>query len=164
MRKCFLAALGIALAIGGAAMAPTSLTTVAQAAAPVNPQVAAILGQYPERRQLGLRLAIARLVEADAALAAAVVAASEFANPAQQAAIGAGLGDATNFFAKIGSDLAKHAAELIRAAIVYANPIVLANYTNSVSVYDAQVIPGTNNNAGNTTSNCISPSRPGHGC
>lgn len=163
MRKSFLAALGIALWIGGAAMAPTFLATPAQAAVPVNPQIAAILAQYPNGGP-GLRAAVARLVETDASLAAAVVAASDLANPAQQAAIGAGLGDATNFFAKIASDFAKHAAELIRAAIVYANPIVLANYTVSVSVYDAQVIPGTDNNAGNTTSACISPSRPGHGC
>jgi hypothetical protein len=163
MRKCFLAALGIALLIGGTVTAPIPLVSAAEAAGPINPQVAALLRQYPDGGP-GLRAAIARLVEGDASLAEAVVAAAETANPAQQTAMGAGLGDAQDFFAKIGSDFALHAAALIRAAVIDAGPILLAGYLSAVTPNDANVIPGTNNSVGNTTSACISPSKPGGRC
>ena len=156
MRKCLLAVLAVAWLLGGATMLPAPAT--AQTTVPINPQIAALLAQYP----LGgpaLRAAIARAVEADPSLAAAAVAAAAYGTPEQKAAIGAGLGDAVEYFMKIGADWARASEATIRTALVAADPITLAAYVSVVST-QGQPIPGTNNNAGNTTNGCISPSVP----
>ena len=164
MQKYFFAAvaMGVVVAIGGPAWSPVS-SAVAQGVATINPQVAALLAQYPQGGP-GLRAAVARLVEADPSLAAAVVAAAAHATPEQQAAIGAGLGDASAYYAKLSFATAAYAANLITQAMTAADPITLAGYISVIQPTQAQVIPGSNNNVGNTTSRCISPSTPGHGC
>ena len=163
MRKWFPALCAIALMLGGTMLQPArALATPSQATGTVNPQIAAVLAQFPQGGP-GLRSAVARLVEADASLAAAVVAASATATPEQKAAIGAGLADAKQYFRKIGSDWARYFEGLIETAMTAADPTVLAAY-ESVMSSQAQIIPGSNNNAGNMTSKCISPSAPGRGC
>ncbi|HEY1796199.1 MAG TPA: hypothetical protein VGG57_08765 [Stellaceae bacterium] len=164
MQKSFIAAVAVVLAVifGGPAWSPVP-SAAAQGVTAINPQVAALLSQYPAGGP-GLRAAVARLVEAQPDLAAAVVAAAAHATPEQQSAIGAGLGDAYAFFLKIGSDSAAYAENLIRQAVTAADPVTLAAYVSVIQPTQAQPIPGGNNNVGNTTTGCISPSSPGRRC
>jgi hypothetical protein len=164
MQKYFFAAvaMGVVVGIGGPAWSPVS-SAAAQGVATINPQVAALLAQYPQGGP-GLRAAVARLTEADPSLAAAEVAAAAHATPEQQAAIGAGLGDASAYYAKLGSGAAAYAADQITRAMTGADPTTLAGYISVIQPTQAQVIPGGNNNVDNTTSRCISPSTHGHGC
>src|SRR5215469_18102174 len=164
MQKHFFAAVavGLVIAISGPAWPPVP-NAAAQTAGPINPQVAALLAQYPQGGP-ALRAAVARLVEADPSLAAAVVAAAAHATPEQQSAIGAGLGDASAYFAKLSPSTAGYAADLITQAMTAADPTTLAGYISVIQPTQAQVIPGSNNNVDNTTSRCISPSTRGPGC
>ena len=156
MRKGMLAVLAVAWLLGGAMLLPSP--AAAQTTVPINPQIAVLLAQYPQGGP-ALRAAIARAVEADVSLAAAAVAAAAHATPEQKAAIGAGLGDAAGYFMKIGADWARSSEATIRTAMASADPITLAAYLSVVSNQN-QPIPGSNNNAGNMTSGCISPSGP----
>jgi len=164
MQKYFFAAvaMGVVVGIGAPVWSPVS-SAAAQGVATINPQVAALLAQYPQGGP-GLRAAVARLTEADPSLAAAEVAAAAHATPEQQAAIGAGLGDASAYFAKLSPSTAGYAADLITQAMTAADPTTLAGYISVIQPTQAQVIPGSNNNVDNTTSRCISPSTHGHGC
>jgi len=164
MRKSFLAARAVALMLGALTLVPVQSAAVVNLChCGANPQIAALLAEYPDGGP-GLRAAIAGAVEADATLATAVVAASCVANAAQKMAMGAGLGDAASFFAKIGSNLPGNLEGVIRAELVCADPVMLTAYVSATSP------PGTGNgNPGNITNSnvgptCISPSTPGHGC
>jgi hypothetical protein len=164
MQKHFFAAVAIALVVGVGAPAWSPVPrAAAQGIGVTNPQVAALLAQYPLGGP-GLRAAVARLVEATPSLAGAIVTAAAHATPEQKAAIGAGLGDASAYYAKIGTDVAAYAANQITQAMTGADPITLAGYVSVIQPTQAQVIPGSNNNVGNTTSRCISPSTPANGC
>jgi hypothetical protein len=162
MQKYFLAAvaMGVAVGIGGPVWSPVS-SAAAQDVATVNPQVAALLAEYPQGGP-GLRAAVARLTEADPSLAPAEVAAAAKATPEQEAAIGGGLADAEADFAKLGSGA--YAADLITQAIKAADPTTLAAFIAVMRPTQAQVIPGSNNNVDDTTNRCVSRSTPGRRC
>jgi hypothetical protein len=125
--------------------------------------VAAILAQFPAGGP-GLRAAIARAVEANPSLAYAVVAAAATANPDQQKAMGEGMADARDFYAKLGSPFAVAAQQLIQSAILSAPPAMLIAFNIAVQQSSlALAIPGTGGPSV-TTNTCVSPSRPGNGC
>jgi hypothetical protein len=165
MQKYFFAALviGLVVGVGGPAWSPVS-NAEAQDAAAINPQVAALLAQYPQGGP-GLRAAVARLTEAEPSLAVAEVAAAAHAAPEQEAAIGAGLADAEADFTRLGPN-GEAAADLITQAMKAADPATLAAFISLMQPNQAQVIPGSGNNVDNITDRCISPSTPDHlrGC
>jgi hypothetical protein len=94
-----------------------------------------------------------------------VVAAAHKANPAQRQAMGAGLADAANYFAKVGLDWARGSESRIRTAMLCADAETRVGFQVGDAPTLVQGIPGFNN-AGATTSNCVngrpvSPSGPG---
>jgi hypothetical protein len=125
----------------------------------VNLQIVALLSQFPAGGP-GLRGAIARTVEADPSLADDAAFAARGANPSQKEAIGAGLADAANVFARIASGTARDAARRIATALKSADPGTQAGSLLSSVLTQVGGIPGVGN-AGAATSNCVSPSRPG---
>jgi len=130
--------------------------------APVSPGMAALLARFPAGGP-ALRAEIARLLEAYPSLAREVAAAACIANPNQKEAIGAGMADAANYFAKLGSDAARLAETEIRKAMLIADPITRYWFqVASASNFGEGGIPGFGN-AGVATNGCvtISRSRPG---
>ena len=129
----------------------------------VDPRIAALLARYPAGGP-ALRAAIAAAVEANPSLADVIVAAARKANPAQKQAIGAGLADAANYFAKIGVDWARGAEGRIRTAMVCADEGTRLGFQIGSTPTVAEGIPGFNN-AGANTNGCVtgkkvSPSKP----
>jgi hypothetical protein len=155
MRKWFVLTCAVAWMLG----VPT--VVAAQPSPPVTASVSisALLAQFPSGGP-GLRAAIAAAVEADSSLADAVVAAALKANPEQKRAMGAGLADAADYFAKIGLDWARSAEAAIRKAMLGADEDTRIGFLLGSAPTLGQGIPGFNN-AGATTSGCrISPSGP----
>jgi hypothetical protein len=131
---------------------------------PVDPRISALLAQFPQGGP-ALRAAIARAVEADPSLADVAVAMARNASPEQKQAIGAGLADAANYFAKIGLDWARRSEIRIRTAMICADAGTRIGFQVGEVPTLVEGIPGFNN-AGATTSRCvngrpISPSGPG---
>jgi hypothetical protein len=128
--------------------------------------ISALLAQFPNGGP-GLRAAIARAVEADPSLADAVVAAALKAKPEQKRAMGAGLADAADYFAKIGLDWARGAETSIRNAMLRADQDTRIGFELGSAPTLVQGIPGFSN-AGARTHGCrVSPSgpfRPVPGC
>jgi hypothetical protein len=127
-----------------------------------SPQVRALLAQFPGGGP-GLRAAVAQIVEANALLADEFVYVALKAKPAQKEAIGMGLADAANYFAKCGLDRCRGAESRIRTAMVCADPGTRVGFVLGSAPTLVQGIPGFNN-AGATTNGCshvISPSGPG---
>jgi hypothetical protein len=134
-----------------------------QCVSAVDPQIAALLARFPGGGP-ALRAAVAAAVEANPSLADAVVAAARKANPAQKQAIGAGLADAANYFAKIGLDWARAAEGRVRTSMVCADEGTRVGFELASVPTLAQGIPGFNN-AGANTNGCVtgvkvSPSKP----
>jgi hypothetical protein len=165
MRKSVLAAYALAVLLG----APTLAWAQAHPQAEyeclriVDPRISALLAQFPTGGP-GLRAEIARAVEMDPILADVVVSLARNARPEQKQAIGAGLADAANYFAKIGLDWAKRSEARIRTAMVCADIGTRIGFQLAEAPTLAQGIPGFNN-AGATTNACvngrpISPSGP----
>ena len=127
---------------------------------PVSPGMAALLARFPVGGP-ALRAEIARLLEANPSLAREVVAAACRANPNQKEAIGAGLADAANYFAKLGSDWARLAETEIRTAMQIADPLTRYWFQVASASNFPEAIPGFGN-AGVATNRCvkISKSRP----
>jgi hypothetical protein len=127
---------------------------------PVSPWLTALLARFPAGGP-ALRAEIARLLETNPHLAREVVAAACGANPDQKEAIAAGMADAANFFAKLGSEAARLAENEIRTAMLTADP--LTRYWFQVASFSTfnEAIPGFGN-AGVATNRCvkISKSRP----
>jgi hypothetical protein len=124
--------------------------------------IRSVVALHPEGGSALTQIA-ARLVEDDPALAPTVVALARTANPAQQVALGAALGQAAAYFANRGDQTDQ---QLIITAMATAPPLMQTAFANA---------GGPNNNNGSTvttligntnlgTSNCISPSQPGRGC
>ena len=129
----------------------------------IDPRIIALLARYPAGGP-ALRAAIAAAVEANPSLADVIVAAARKANPAQKQAIGAGLADAANYFAKIGVDWARGAEGRIRTAMVCADEGTRVGFQIGSTPTVAEGIPGFNN-AGANTNGCVtgkkvSPSKP----
>lgn len=124
----------------------------------VGPQIKTLLANFPNGGP-ELRAAIARAVEANPYLADEVVAAARKANANQKAAIGAGLADAANYFAKCGRDSCRGLESHIRTAMNCADEGTRVGFVFAESPTLVQGIPGFNN-AGASTSHTISPSKP----
>jgi hypothetical protein len=167
MRKWLLAACALACVMGAEAPAVAQLANDAGlCAGVVSPQVSALLAQFPGGGP-ALRAAVAQLVEAFPSLADQLVLLARNANSAQKEAIGAGLADAANFFAKCGSDFCRGAESRVRTAMNCADAGTRVGFILGEAPTLAQGIPGFNN-AGATTNGClrgtgpqvISPSSP----
>jgi hypothetical protein len=160
MRTYVLIGCAVACLLGLPSPAPAgSFNTLGLFVGTVSLQIAALLSQFPAGGP-GLRGAIARMVEADPSLADDAAFAARGANPSQKEAIGAGLADAANFFARIASGAARDAGRRIATALSSADPGTQAGSLLSSVLTQVGGIPGVGN-AGAATSNCISPSRPG---
>jgi hypothetical protein len=127
-------------------------------------QLLPLLTQFPGGGP-GLRAAVAWAVEADPSLADVFVLLAKKANRAQKLAIGMGLADAADYFAKCGLDSCRGAESLIRTAMIDADPDTRVGFTLGSAPTLVQGIPGFNN-AGATANGCgssnvISPSGPG---
>lgn len=159
MRKLWLAAWVLLIVGGLPQLAPADI-------APGSGQVAAILAEFPAGGS-PLRAAVARAVEADPSLAAGFVAAASSVPPAVAEAIGAGLADAAQFFAKLGTGWARFALGTIESAVASGSSYLLAGFSlaGGSALMGGQFstggIPGVAS-AAVGTSRCISPSR-GHG-
>ena len=160
MRTYVLMGCAVACLLGLPSPAPAgSFNTLGLFVGSVSLQISALLSQFPAGGP-GLRAAIASVVEGNPSLADDAVFAARGANPRQKEAIGAGLADAANFFAKIASNAARDAARRIATALTSADP---GTQTGSLSSSVLTLVGGISGvgNAGVATSNCISPSRPG---
>jgi hypothetical protein len=134
----------------------------AQTASPQD-QIAAIIAQFPDGGQ-PLADAIAAAVEANPSLASAVTQAAIAAtSPAVQTALGGGLAEAAVFFANSSSPDAKAAQEQIQAAIAAAPAATLSAFNAGGGAAALLASLGSGGTT-LTTSNCVSPSRPGNGC
>jgi hypothetical protein len=164
--RCALLATYVASCLLGAPTLGWVLSATAQSAGgqflgTASPQIKALLAQFPGGGP-GLRAAVAQLVEANALLADELVYVALKAKPAQKEAIGMGLADAANYFAKCGQRC-RGAESHIRAAMVYADPGTRVGFVLGSAPTLVQGIPGFNN-AGASTNGCshvISPSGPG---
>jgi len=141
-----------------ACLCAVSTPASAQRVTTVDPQIAALLVQFPAGGP-GLRAAIARALEANPGLADAAVAAARNANPEQKQAIGAGIGDAANYFAKIGQDWARGSEARIRTSMVDADSGTRIGFELASVPALAQGIPGFNN-AGASSSGCVTGASP----
>lgn len=162
MRTYLLAACTLAGMLGASTIATAQPVNHPElCVAIVNPQITALLAQFPAGGP-ALRAAIARAVEADPSLAPAVIFAARNANPAQKEAIGAGLADAANYYAKCGLDWCRGLEARIRTAMICADPGTRVGFISGSAPTLTEGIPGFKN-AGATTNGCqaISPSRPG---
>jgi len=131
-------------------------------------QMSALLARFPGGGP-ALRAAIARLLEEHPELADDVVAAARKASPAQKAAIGAGLADAANFFAKCGLDSCRGLEGRIRTSLGCADDGTRVGFLVGEAPTLVQGIPGFNNagagggqnaGAGAGQAQVISPSKP----
>jgi hypothetical protein len=159
MRKYLLAACAVACIFGVPVLAPVQpVDAQGLCVATVSPQMRALLAQFPAGGP-GLRAAIARAVEANPSLADAAVAAARNANPSQKEAIGAGLADAANYYAKCGSDLCRGFEGGIRTAMNCADPGTRVGFLLAEAPTLAQGIPGFNNAGAGTngagTNGCV---------
>ena len=93
-----------------------------------SPQIATLLAQFPGGGP-ALRAAVARAVEANPLLADEFVFLATKAKPAQKEAIGMGLADAANYFAKCGLDSCRVAESRIRTAMICADPGTRVGFT-----------------------------------
>lgn len=119
MRGCLLV-IFIVLAGLGIAPAASAQSTGEESRAAITEEdraaIEAILAQYPSGGP-ELRAAIARAVAMRPSLAPAVAVLAGAATLPQQQAMGAGLADAANFYAKLATDFAIAAVRQIEAAI-----------------------------------------------
>jgi hypothetical protein len=127
---------------------------------PISPWLAALLARFPAGGP-ALRAEIARVLEANPRLAREVAAAACSASPDQKEAIGAGMADAANYFAKLGSEAARLAETEIRTAMQIADPLTRYWFQVASMSNFNDAIPGFGN-AGVATNRCvkISKSRP----
>ena len=127
---------------------------------PISPWLAALLARFPAGGP-ALRAEIARLLEANPRLAREVAAAACSVSPDQKEAIGAGMADAANYFAKLGSEAARLAETEIRTAMQIADPLTRYWFQVASMSNFNDAIPGFGN-AGVATNRCvkISKSRP----
>jgi len=155
MRKHLLAAFAAACILGAPSIVVAQERSLSDniCLAQASAQMRALLAQFPAGGP-GLRATIARLVEANPALADEVVAAARRANPSQKAAIGAGLADAANYFAKCGEDFCRGLESRIRTSLNCADDGTRVGFLIGETPTLVQGIPGFNN-AGATTSGCV---------
>jgi hypothetical protein len=163
MRRYLRVALAIVWVCGASTPAPAgSSTGNGQCVGTVSPQVTNLLTQFPDGGP-SLRAAVARMVEADASLAADAALAARTATAAQKQAIGSGLWDAASFFAKCGTPC-RGAEMRVRATMDCSDAGTRVGFVSASDATLLQSIPGFDN-AGAQTSNCpgtvVSPSRPG---
>ena len=156
MRKLLLRAALVLCVFGMPSLAVAAVTPAQQQA------VAAILVQFPDGGQ-GLADAIAQAVETDPSLADAVVAVALTATPAQQQAIGGGLGAAAAFFANSDTAAARAAQQQLQAAMVNAPTVTLTRF-NFAGGATALLALLTSFDLTLTTNRCVSASRPGNRC
>jgi hypothetical protein len=166
MRRHLLAACASACLLVAPTFAPAQPVVgqpaVGQCIGAVSPRVAGLLAQFPAGGP-ALRAAVARAVEADPSLADEIVFLATKGNPAQKEAIGMGLADAANYFAKCGLDWCRGSEARIRTAMNCADAGTRVGFILGSAPTLAQGIPGFNN-AGATTNDCrrvMSPSGPG---
>jgi len=120
MRKYLLILCGLCF-VGTASLARAgSFNAQGQFVGTVNPVITTLLAQFPAGGP-GLRAAIALAVEGNPSLAADAVFAAQSGNASQKEAIGSGLAEAANFFAKTGSASALQAQAQILATLTYAD-------------------------------------------
>jgi len=130
--------------MGAEAPAVAQLANDSLCAGAVSPQMAGLLAQFPGGGP-ALRAAIAQLVEATPSLAAQAVLLARNGNSAQKEAIGGGLADAANFFAKCGSDFCRGAESGVRTAMNCADAGTRVGFILAEAPTLAQGIPGFNN-------------------
>ena len=131
----------------------------------VSPQVTAVLALLPA----GLRAAVAFLLETNPTLADDVVFAARVLDAARKPPVGAGIADAANFFALCAAgtttETCRTGESYLRYAMLFADPIVLANYEQTVSAafntIPLQLTPLPIEGIGG--GNCVSPTKA-HGC
>jgi len=165
MRKYLLAACVAAAALGAPARVPAEplLDELRQCLATVNPQVIALLREFPAGGP-GLRAAVARLLEAAPSLADDVALAARRANRGQKEAIGAGMADASLYFRNCSTDVCQRSERRIRIGLATcADTDTRVGGLLSDLPTMVQGIPGFNS-AGATTNGCqpvVSQSKPG---
>jgi hypothetical protein len=160
MQRCILMAYAAACIFGVSTAAfAQPLDASQQAVALANPEITAMLATFPAGGP-GLRAAIARAVEDDAALINDVIIAANEANSYQWQAIRLGLVDAANFFATVGSNSALDAEWRIQAALRCLNVDIGSAAGTSLGPEVMQGVPGFTIYGG-ATAGCISRSRPG---
>jgi hypothetical protein len=151
------------LSLSGSAQAATTVKSSKSNGSERQSLVASLLARYPAGGP-ALRAAIAAAVEADPDVADTAVLLALKANAAQKLAIGAGLADAANFYAKGGSSESKLAAAQIRTAMAAADAGTRAGFLMADAPTLAPGIPGFNNTGANTngcvTAVKVSPSKP----
>ncbi|MEA2904177.1 MAG: hypothetical protein QOI12_1564 [Alphaproteobacteria bacterium] len=161
MRNYLLAACAVASILAAPSLAsaqPNGAGAGAdQCLASTSEQVKGLLARFRSGGP-ALRAAVARLVEEHPELARDLVAVARRANPAQKAAIGAGLADAANYFAKCGSDTCRGLEGLIRTSLVCADEGTRVGFLVAEAPTLVQGIPGFNNAGAGPAR--ISPSRP----
>lgn len=156
MRKFWLAAWVLLIVVGLPQLASAEAGTGSA-------QVAALLAEFPKGGP-GLRAAVARAIEADPSLAADFVAVGGSVPPAAAEAIGTGLADAAQFFAKLGTGWARFALGTIEDAVASGSSYLSAGFTLAGGSavmggpFSTGGIPGLAS-AAVGTSRCISPSR-----
>lgn len=160
MRKYLLAVCAVTCILGVSPPAPAEpLVAQDRSARSASPEIMALLREFPAGGPW-LRVAIARAVEAEPALADDAIIVAGIANALQAQAIRLGLTDAANFFVEIGSAWAGDAAREIITALGLGSPDPGAPLLQA----PVQGIPGFST-AGTATTGCvspsISPSRPG---
>src|SRR5262249_39076906 len=122
-------------------------------------QMSALLARFPGGGP-ALRAAIARLVEEHPELADDAVAAARKANPSQKAAIGAGLADAANYFARFGMDSCPGLELRIRTSLNCADDGTRVGFLFAEAPTLVQGIPGFNNAGASPAGKPVSPARP----
>jgi hypothetical protein len=163
MRKYLLAACTVAGILGAPSLASAQPSGTAPATGTnlclgsSSAQMNALLARFRNGGP-ALRAAIARLLEEHPELADDVVAAARRANPAQKAAIGAGLADAAGYFAKCGLDSCRGLELRIRTSLSCADDGTRAAFLLGETPTLVQGIPGFNNAGAGPAR--ISPSRP----
>jgi hypothetical protein len=155
LRKLLSGIVAIALAFGAPLSAPAqSSDQCTRFTGTVSAKVSDLLLQFPQAGP-ALRATVARLVEAEPALAREMVSVSDNATAAQKEAIGAGLADAASFFAKCGVSC-KDAEQKVRSAISFADSGTRVGYVMAATPTMSQGIPGFGN-TGATTSGGLNP-------
>jgi hypothetical protein len=146
--------------VGAPSLAPAgSFNDQGQFVGTVSPTITALLAQFPAGGP-GLRAAVALAIEGNPSLAADAVFAAQSSNASQKEAIGSGLADAANFFAKSGSTSAQQAQAEIQAALTHADAGTQAG-ANAAGIQAArgststQGIPGFTNTT-TTIGGCVS--------
>ena len=159
MRKYLLGLGAAAFILCLAAPAPAgSFDAKGQFVGPVSAEMTAVLRVFPGGGP-GLRGAIARAVEADASLVDDVIFVARNANRKQREAIWAGLADAANYYARLGSSAARAIEQRFRTALETDNADAHAGPCLACADDLAAAIPGFRKSA--APAECVSPSRPG---